>query len=300
MANTYTTLANIIRLNDKNAVDLGVSDIINPASLVAILPAEVASNGTDHKYLKLTTAPSAAKRAQNAGLARVMSNSTLITVSLDYYDSDNLVDVAVADGFSGGIDSYLAKQLPMHVRAALFAFETDIIADFNANTAIDAVADTMVVNAGSAAANATTSIYAIRAAPGEIGIVTGNNGTIKIGQTATTHMVGTNAESLSYYVTPIGGYFKLAQGGIFSVGRLCNIGASANKATDLLISSLLAKFPSDRPATHLVMNRQSLSQLQQSRTTYSPTGQPAPFPQDAFGLPIVVSEAISNTQAVVA
>lgn len=300
MANTYTTLANIVRLNDKNAVDFGVSDIINPSSLVGILPAEVASNGTDHKYLKLTTAPTAGKRAMNAGLARTMSNSTLVTVSLDYYDSDNLVDVAIADGFTGGLDAYLAKQLPLHVRSALFSFEQDIIADLNANTALDALADTMVATAGSNAANATTSVYAIRAVPGEFGIVTGNNGSIRIGSSSVTHMTGSNSETLSYYVTPIGGYFKVIQGGAFSVGRLCNIGVSANKVTDTLIAALLAKAPSDKPFTHLVMNRQSQAQLRDSRTATSPTGNPADFPENAFGLPIIVSEAITNTQAVVA
>jgi hypothetical protein len=48
----------------------------------------------------------------------------------------------------------------------------------------------------------------------------------------------------------------------------------------------------------LVMNRRSLQQLQASRTATNPTGSPAPFPQSAFNLPIVVSDAVTNSESV--
>jgi hypothetical protein len=49
--------------------------------------------------------------------------------------------------------------------------------------------------------------------------------------------------------------------------------------------------------TILVMNRRSLKQLQESRTATNATGAPAPFPSEAFGVPILVTDAITNTEA---
>jgi hypothetical protein len=45
------------------------------------------------------------------------------------------------------------------------------------------------------------------------------------------------------------------------------------------------------------MNRRSLRQLQQSRTATNSTGAPAPFPTEAFGVPIVVTDALLSTEA---
>ena len=46
-----------------------------------------------------------------------------------------------------------------------------------------------------------------------------------------------------------------------------------------------------------VMNRRSLRQLQNSRTATNPTGAPAPIPDSAFGVPIIVTDAIVSTEA---
>jgi hypothetical protein len=54
MATTYPTLANLIKINDANALDLGLSDLLQGAPLVASMYAMGASNGTQHKYLNRT------------------------------------------------------------------------------------------------------------------------------------------------------------------------------------------------------------------------------------------------------
>jgi hypothetical protein len=55
-------------------------------------------------------------------------------------------------------------------------------------------------------------------------------------------------------------------------------------------------FPASRGPNYVVMNRRSLGQLQRSRTATNPTGAPAPFPQEAFGVPIVVTDQINSTE----
>ena len=69
--------------------------------------------------------------------------------------------------------------------------------------------------------------------------------------------------------------------------------------TDLLIADLLSRFPASRPPTELVMNRRSLMQLQKSRTATNATGAPAPIPTESFGVPIIVTDQISSTEALV-
>jgi hypothetical protein len=45
------------------------------------------------------------------------------------------------------------------------------------------------------------------------------------------------------------------------------------------------------------MSRRSRMQLQMSRTATTPTGAPAPYPQEAFGVPIEETDSIIDTEA---
>jgi len=45
------------------------------------------------------------------------------------------------------------------------------------------------------------------------------------------------------------------------------------------------------------MNRSQRGALQRSRTTYSPTGLPAPVPSEYEGLPIIVTDALGQNEA---
>jgi len=47
------------------------------------------------------------------------------------------------------------------------------------------------------------------------------------------------------------------------------------------------------------MGRAQQHRLQTSRTATNPTGFPAPFPQEAFGIPIVVSEALAQNETAI-
>jgi hypothetical protein len=89
-------------------------------------------------------------------------------------------------------------------------------------------------------------------------------------------------------------------GGKYSIGRIANLNGptDSNPLTDDLISELLAEFPAGMGPSFMVCNRYSLRDLQQSRTATNGTGAPAPFPGDAFGVPIITSDGIVQTEAV--
>jgi len=92
-------------------------------------------------------------------------------------------------------------------------------------------------------------------------------------------------------------YPGLQIGNKYAVGRIKKITTDSGKTlTDALIAQLLEKFPVGFRPDYLFMNRRSLRQLQSSRTATNPTGAPAPFPSESFGIPIVVTDSIVSTE----
>lgn len=303
--------------------DIEVSDLLRTSPLVQLLGMEPSSNGTVHKYTKETGAPVVGFRAPNAGREMDSSDDTAVSVDLKLLDFSWLVDVAVADAWRKGRANYVAREGSRHLRSALFTFEKQLIngqigASDSAGASgiaagftglrdaatIDAVADTMVVNAASATADVNSSVYAVRLAPdGLTGVYKGEGSAIDLGETVTVNQIvnpGSDNKTFPAYYTPGWLWLGLQVGSAYDLGRICNIGSADHTLTDDLIAQLLAKFPIGFGPTHLIMSRRSRMQLQQSRTATTPTGQPAPFPTESHGVPIVVSDAVSNTEELVA
>ena len=67
------------------------------------------------------------------------------------------------------------------------------------------------------------------------------------------------------------------------------IAESGEVLTDGLLARLLNKYPVGNGPTRFLVSRRSLSQLQQSRMSASP-------PTEAFGVPIIVTDDISDTE----
>jgi hypothetical protein len=65
-----------------------------------------------------------------------------------------------------------------------------------------------------------------------------------------------------------------------------------------MLYEALALFPASKQPNMIAMNRQSLKQLRESRTAVNPSGAPAERPTAVDGIPIVVTDALVNTEAV--
>ena len=108
MADTYKTLAELVTLNDQNAVDLGANDILDDAPLVAALSVTEASNGTLHKYVKSTANPTVGFRAANAGREHDKVDDSLITATLQILDASFAVEhIDLRDRHAGGDGHFL-------------------------------------------------------------------------------------------------------------------------------------------------------------------------------------------------
>lgn len=311
MADDLLTLAEMIVINDRNLADIEVSDILNRAPLLARLHAIPASNGTVHKYVKETGAPVVGFRSVNDGREHDVSEDTLVTAILEILDATFKVDKSLADIYHKGAEAYLDREAMRHLRAAFFAYESQLLNGTvegdtdgfdgfaNASTLLNKDS-AMVVDATGSTANTGSSLWAIRTSADESDVcaVMGQDGKIQIADTETIEVAGDTGTYPAYY-TPISGWTGLQMGSAYSVGRICNLTAQTDKGlTDDLVYELLSKFPSDRQPNLLVGSRRSREQLRKSRTATNATGAPAPIPTEVEGIPLLTSESVGITDAI--
>lgn len=312
MAESFNTLAGLVQINDANLADLDITDLLEDAPMLQVLNAVSASQGTVHKYLKQTTASSAAFRAALAGLTKTASADTLVTDTLTILDGSFSADVALAQAYKNGKDAYLQRELVRTLKQAMFQVESQIINGVNNDasgfvglrddTQLDALADAMVeaVATAGTTADEQSSVYLIRMGDDDVSVVMGNDGQIVVDEDPVVieKVVNPGTDNTTYpaYYTSVTGYVGFQIGGAYSAARLCNIETALD---DDDIYSGLALFPAGRQPNLIVMNRPSLKLLRASRTAVNATGAPAPRPTEVDGIPIVVTDGVTQTEAVV-
>jgi len=304
MADDYYTSAEIITMNESN-LEFNVNDVLNQAPMIQRLSA-YSINGTQEKYLKTVGAPTVGFRNLNDGAENDVADHTQVTVSLAIADASFNCDIAAAEGYRLGPGAFLAMQLRNHMQAMMFKIEQEVLYGENTNgfaalaDELDALADSTVITGGGDEADGCTSVWAVRTGFNDVQLAWGNEGVIQAKDTSIIRTAGSSTGHYGSYWTPVTGYVGLIYGSAWSAGRLCNLDTSADGLlTDDKISNLLDTFPVGRKPNMLVMSRQSLGQLQRSRTATTTTGAPAPYPESSFGVQIVVSDAVSNSEAVV-
>lgn len=309
MADSFLTVSDFV--SDKlDVFQSATSNVLNGAPFLARLPRLSPSGGGNvHKYTIYTTEPTVGFRSENAGRNMSESADTVVTLTMKILDFTWMVDQATAAGWARGKEDLIAREGARHLNAALFKMEKQIFngvtspgdssgfVGWRASTYLDATTDTMVTNAGGSTANTGSSVYLVRVGEDDVAAVTSDD--IMIGETVSQLFTVADG-SYPVWATPANLWTAMQNGGAYSIGRIANLTADSGKGlTDALIATNLSNFPADRPPTYIVMNRRSLKQLQSSRTATNPTGAPAPFPTESFGIPIIVTDAISSTEALI-
>lgn len=275
-----TTLAQLVLLNSTGIAPIEVSQIFQDAPFLRMLAATTSSNGTQHKYLRQTSAPTVGFRAVNTGVATSVGEIEQVSIDLQILHANVEVDQQIAKNFKNalygsGKEAYFAMQGLMALRSGLQAAEKQV---FNGtvdglsggfaglSNALNVLGNSakLVADAGGDTANGCTSIYAIRTTEALEDVVA--VGGDMVGSGAFNLEAGEITESK--IVTAVGppelavpsyrmnqeGYFGLQIGSKYSVARLANIDDEA-QVTPQKIEDLLDLGRSDRPFTHLVMNR---------------------------------------------
>jgi hypothetical protein len=308
MADATNTLAGILNLGDAN-VEIEVSNLLQGTPVLNAMEAVPSTHGHTHKYIRETVAAGGGFRAANAGISNSAGSIELETETLKFLDASWEDDVAIAKAMAtgkGGVEAWIADRTRRSLAAAFVTVEKQFIYGDQApgltagfQGLIDVIDSSMVVDKGGSTADVQTSIYAIRTSPTDAAAVFNgqDGGLIEVSDVYNVRKVDGSSNPYSAYRCDIDGYLGFQAGNKYTVGRLCNIESAV---TDDDLAELLSKFPSGQQPSFLAMNRDALLYLQASRTATNPTGAPAPFPADAFGIPIIVTDQIVSTEAVVA
>jgi hypothetical protein len=306
MADT-NTLAGLLLLNDARMADVYPTDVLNDAPVVSRIFAMAASQGgTAHKYLRTLTAPGVGFRDISNGIVNAAGSFEEVDVTCKLLDATFTRDKALAIGYRKGAQAYMDKEGLASLRAAFFALEQAIFTSsvnkqfigLPGNTFYDAITvDSQVVNAGGSGGK---SVWLLRDADDGVALIAGNDGRVDMAAEDATVQVVQGNGTYTGLMRSLMGWFGLQTGSKYDAARICNLdGTSGKTLTDVLIAQAIAKFPAARQPKMICMSRTSLYELQASRTAVNPTGAPAPFPVEAFGVPIVVTDAIPENESAI-
>lgn len=321
MADTLTTLAELVLFNSQDVNPAEITDILNAAPALAAMHAMQSSNGTLHKYNKETTAPVVGFRAVNDGADYTAGSSSGVTVTLKYLDAKVIEDAAEAKAYRFGAEAWMDHRTKRQLRQALYTLEKQIwygtvhgdASGFSgiANDAnYNGIGDGQVVNAGGTTAGTGSSVFLIASTPddaafalvgaGDAG-VSGPNINFTISETFQSVVLGANSKSMTAMVRDAGAHLGVQVGSKYAVVRIANLTADSGKGlTDSLLADAMGKFPAGMMPTMICCSRRSLTQLRKSRTTYNPTGQYATLPQEFDGVPIITTDSIIDTETLLA
>jgi hypothetical protein len=309
VADSLLTLADLVKINDVSIRDMGATDIFNEAPVLALLNAIPASHGTSHKFTKETTAPTVGFRTVGNGRDLSKSGDTNVTVDLAILDASLAIESALAESNPKGADYVREREAMRHLRAAFSAGERQMFYGLGADASgFSGLADTLaalgtqVINGGGTSAAGLTDVWAIRTTSDErfLNAVVGNEGMIDIGVVYHQMLDGANSKKRDCIIQVIQGWMTLAMESSKAVSRLANLNDSSAMLTDDLLASLFETFDENNPPTHIVMNKRSRRQLQQSRTAVNATGAPAPLPTEYEGIPIVVTKSVGTYSTAIA
>ena len=302
---TYMTTAQTATFN-KVDMELEVSNILNASPLLQVLAARTCQSNVFY-YTRALTAPAVGFRAANDGIVQTATVREKVTCTLGILDASFAVDIAVAQVDERGYQHVLGAEAIQHLTQAMFEVESQVIygtandaAGFDGlaqSTSYDTTGDAMVISAGGETLAGCSSVWAIKQGPGDVEVLWGQGGVLTIGDLQIIERAGSATGFFPAYYHHITGWAGLKVGSTYSVGRLANIDQVATHTLDDdMLSSLLALFPIGREPDYFLMSRRSRKQLQQSRTATNATGAPAPIPLEAFGVPIIASDAVLNTE----
>ena len=271
--------------------------------------------GLSYKTWVRTSLPTAAFRNANEGVANTKSTYENRTVDTYILNPRWLADKAVADRNEDGAAAYIANEATGIMEASFQTLAKQFYYGRTNGDAkghpglIDAYDSTnMVVDAGGTTASTGGSVWGVKFGPQAVQWVYGSNGLLEVSDVSTYPAVDANGNEFTAYRQELLAYPGLQVGSLRGVVRIKKLTADSGKGlTDALLSSALAKFQVGWTPDVWLMSRRSRQQLQASRqvTIFSgmggkPNGNTelqGPIPESAFGIPIAVTDAISDTES---
>lgn len=313
-------LLDVAKLNGTDQVVGLIEENLTYAPEVGIFPVR-SIRGTSYYTVKRTGFPAVAFRSANEGVAGGKSNFEKQLHECYILSSRIECDKAVATAYEGGMaelemieSSGVMKQALIELGSQIWYGTTVDAKGFPGLKAITPKSGAIcpaVLDAAGSTADTASSIYAVKFGTQDVEMVVGNGASFDLSpfrDESITDSGGTN--KFPGRVADLTAWVGLAVGNKNCVGRICNVTADNGKtASDSLLSQLLEKFPVGYKPDAWFMSRRSAAQLQRSRTVTINSGPGsaransanmeiiADLPASAFGIPIIVTDSIGNTDA---
>jgi len=259
-------------------------------------------------YTRVRTAlPSAGFRGVNEGVTAVKSTWENRLVETFILNPRWECDQAEAEANEDGPEAFIAEEADAITKGAFLQLGRQFY--YGTNTSygghakgfpglIDAYdATNMMVDAGGTTANTGSSAWLVKWGPRDTRWVVGNNGSFSMSDIRMADLLDGSSNPFTGYVQEM-----LARLGLqvanpaISLCRIKKLTADSGKGlTDDLITQAMMKMKI-RPDA-IFCSRRSWGQLQQSRTATTATGAEAPMPTEVHGIPLMVTDAIYDTES---
>lgn len=297
----FPTLLDIAKRNSSDMA-VGLIDEAAQSHPEVMLGAARPVRGLNYKTLVRTGVPTG-NAFRNANEGNTPGVNTYINRLVECYtfNPQFQADVAVADRSEDGAAAYLAEEAGGVMEGAM----QDLASQFYYGTAqsakgfpglVDLVDSTMETTASGTGSDCS-SIWAVWWNPKGLQWIAGNNGTFDLSDPTIIQAQDGDGKVYPAYWMHLLGYPGLALHDSKAIARIKNIEPDA-KCTDAMMATLLQLFPTRIPRSQLAiyMSRRSVGYLQAGRTATNATGTEAPFPVDSHGVPIYVTDAITDTE----
>lgn len=313
------TLLDLAKTNGNDKSIALVEEGVKVCPEVATIPSRSIA-GTSYSFARRVGRPSVGFRKANDGVDSGKSRYEKVDAKMFILGGLIEMDKAIADADEEGPEAAQTREAVAYTQAALLAMAKQVwygtAADEDGFEGVQKLLGAATVANGgrlflsdTTSGSNNTSIYLVRFGDDGISFDFGKNTTLELSDFREESIVGENGKKLPGYVADLCGWAGMRLGTVEGAMRIANIRKQDGKAglSDAIIEEALSNWTGRAPDA-IFMNRKARFLLQQSRTvttTQSTAKAPStlgPFaqtPTEAAGIPIFVTDALTQTEAFV-
>lgn len=312
------TLLDIAKLNGNDKSIGLIEEGIKTCPELANFPSRLVK-GTSYTYVARKGRPTVGFRAANNGIAPTKSEFEQRTATMKILAGRVETDKAVADAYEDGPDRYNAIEAAGVAQAVMETVGEQVWYGTSAGAdgfeGLQSLLGTTAASSGgrvivsdTTSGSNNTSVYLVRYGDRGVSFDFGNYSTIDLSDFRIESIVGANGEKHPGYVADISGWIGMKLTTLEGAMRIANVRAESGKAglSDKIIAEALSYWKGAAPDA-IYMNRTAAFLLQTSRSVTtmqgpkggvsSTIGPFAPAPTESNNIPIVITDALGNSES---
>ncbi len=308
MANNLTLL-DLAKLNGADKIVGLIEEVQTASPEVLIIPARTI-RGTGYDTVSRSVLPTVEFRKVNEGTNATKSEFTQRRVETFILSARVEADKAAAKSYEDGPEAYMALESAGVMKAALLTLGTQTIYGDAASTegffglqSLATALGAVITDAGGTTAGTGSSVYLISAGSQGVQYVYGMDQTLDLSPFREGDATDASGKRFAAYIADLTARVGLQCVNKHAVARLKDFTADSGKGvTDAAILDALRRMPLGSRPTHILMGRRSAYQLAISRTINPTakveafTGLVNGFPTESNGIPIIVTDSITDTE----